>query len=131
MRKMKKITISEILEGKLPKGSLILVRWIDASDKKALLIEHESNPEMICKDWGLYLGCSGRKKKLILIGKDVVVTHNEWGATRIPIEMVEEVQLILPHTEMMNLIDEVKVLGRRVSLRRYELKEERHSVQIN
>lgn len=127
---MKKIPISEILEGKLPKGSLILVRWIDASNKRALLTEHESNPEINCKDWGLYLGCSGRKKKMILIGKDVVETHNEWGATRIPIEMVEEVHLILPHTEMMSIIDEVKVLGRRVSLRRYELKEERHSVQL-
>ena len=128
---MKKIPLTEILEGRLSKGSLILVRWLDASDKRALLTEHETNPEISCKDWGLYLGCSGRKKKMLLIGKDVVELHNEWGATRIPIEMVEEIYLILPRNEMMKIIAEVSILGRRVNLRRSEFKEERHSVQIN
>lgn len=131
MMKMKQIPIPEILGGGLPKGSLILVRWHDASDKRAPLTEHESNPEISCKDWGLYLGCSGRKKRMILIGKDVVELHHEWGATRIPIEMVAEVYLILPRSQMMNIIDEVNVLGRRVNLRRYTYKEERHSVQIH
>jgi hypothetical protein len=127
---LKRISVEEIENGELPRGSFIMVRWLDASDIKAQLSEHEANPEAYCKDWGIYLGCSGRKKKMLILGKDVVEVHNEWGATRIPLELVEEVVLILPRDEMMKAIREVQILGRRVSLRKYKRKEERVRVVL-
>jgi len=122
--------LDEIEGGELQRGSFIMVRWLDASDVKARLSEHEANPEEFCKDWGVYLGCSGRKKRLLIIGKDVVEVHNEWGATRIPLELVEEVILILPREEMMKAVREVQIMGRRVSLRKYKKKEERIRVVV-
>jgi len=127
---LKRISVEEIENGELPRGSFIMVRWLDASDIKAQLSEHEANPEAYCKDWGIYLGCSGRKKRLLIIGKDVVEVHNEWGATRIPLELIEEVILILPRDEMMKAIREVQIMGRRVSLRKYKRREERVRVVV-
>ena len=127
---LKRISVEEIENGELPRGSFIMVRWLDASDIKAQLSEHEANPEAYCKDWGIYLGCSGRKKRLLIIGKDVVEVHNEWGATRIPLELIEEVVLILPRDEMMKAIREVQIMGRRVSLRKYKRREERVRVVV-
>ena len=121
---MRRVSLEEIEGGELPRGSFIMVRWLDASDIKAQLSEHEASPEAYCKDWGVYLGCSGRKKRLLIIGKDVVEVHNKWGATRIPLELVEEVILILTRDEMMKAVREVQILGRRVSLRKYKRKEE-------
>ena len=79
---------------------------------------------------GVYLGVSGRKTRLLVVGKDVVEVHNEWGATRIPLELVEEVLLVLPRDEMVKAVREVQVLGRRVSLRKYRRKEERVRVVV-
>ncbi len=56
-----------------------MVRWLDTTNLRCALKEHESNPEVHCKDWGVYLGCSGRKHRMILIGKDVVEINNDWG----------------------------------------------------
>lgn len=116
MRKVKEIESIE-------KGSLILVRWLDASDFRCNLDEHENNPEIHCKDWGVYLGCSGRKKKILIIGKDVVEVHNDWGATRIPLELVEEIIEIIPRSGVVQFIREVSVLKGRVSIRKYYVKE--------
>jgi hypothetical protein len=129
VRDVRSISVEEIKQGKLPKGSFIIVRWMDASEKRAPLADHEQVPDINCKDWGLYLGVSGRKRKILILGKDVVELHNEWGATRIPLELVEEVTLVLPREEIMRLVQEVKVLGRRVNLRKIHRKEERHHVQ--
>ena len=127
---LRRVSLEEIEKGELPRGSFIMVRWLDASDIRAQLSEHEASPEAFCKDWGIYLGCSGRTKKMLILGKDVVEVHNEWGATRIPLELVEEVILILPRDEMMKAIREVQILGRRVSLRKYKRKEERVRVIV-
>ena len=127
---MKRVELETIRNGSLPRGSLIMVRWLDASDVKAMLSEHESSPEAYAKDWGIYLGCSGRKKKLLILGKDVVENQNEWGATRIPLDLVEEVIMVLPREEVTKAVREVQVLGRRVSLRKYTRKEERLRVVI-
>jgi len=124
------VGVDEIEKGELPKGSFIIVRWMDASDTRARLVDHEESPDVNCKDWGLYLGVSGRKRKLLILGKDVVELHNVWGATRIPLELIEDVRLVLPREAMMRLIAEVRVLGRRVALRRYKVQEERVSVRI-
>ena len=123
---LRRVGIDEIEKGELPRGSFIMVRWLDASDIRAQLCEHEASPEAYCKDWGVYLGCSGRKKKLLIIGKDVMEVHNEW----IPLKLVEEVILILPRDEMMKVVREVQILGRRVSLRKYKRKEERVRVVV-
>jgi stringent starvation protein B len=116
---MRKIRLEEIEKGTLPKGSLIMVRWLDASDVKALLSEHEERPEAYCKDWGIYLGVSGRKRKMLIIAKDVVEFHHEWGATRIPMNLIEEVVLVLPREEVAKMVREVEVITRKVHLRKH------------
>ena len=105
--------------GDLEKGDLIMVRWLDASELRCSVDEHEGSPEVYCKDWGVYLGVSGRKRRLLLVGKDVVEVHNDWGAVRIPVELVDEVLLVMPRGEVLRAIREVGVLGRRVRLRRF------------
>ena len=121
---MKKFTIDEVREGKLPKGSFILIRWTDASEIRTLLGEHIANPEVISKDWGIYLGVSGRTKHMLILGKDIVEVYNEWGASRIPVELIEEVVMILPREEMAKVIREIQALGKRVNLRKYKRREE-------
>lgn len=111
---MEKVSIED-----LEKGDLIIVRWLDASDVSATLKEHEKTPETLCKDWGVYLGVSGRKRQFIIIGKDVVVTQSEWGASRIPVELVEEIIRLMSRNEVMEALGEVRRLGRRVRVRRY------------
>lgn len=106
------------LEG-LEKGDLILVRWLDASELRCSVDEHERGPEVYCKDWGVYLGVSGRKRRMLIVGKDVVEVHNEWGAVRIPLELVDEVVLVMPRREVLRAIREVQALGRRVRLRKF------------
>ena len=108
--------------GELRRGDLILVRWIDASDVKAPLREHEARPEVYVKDWGIYLGVSGRKHRFLLLGKDVVEVHNEWCATRIPLELIVEIILILPREEVSKAIREILALTRRVRIRRWRLR---------
>jgi hypothetical protein len=128
---MIKMNVQDLVDGKVPRGSLILVRWTDASDIRALLSDHEADPEVVCKDWGLYLGISGRTKRMLILGKDVVEVHNEWGATRIPVELVDEVVLIVPREQMVKAVREIGVLSRKVNLRKYTWKEERVSVIVD
>lgn len=109
----------------LRRGDLILVRWTDASDTKATLEEHASNPETGCKDWGVFLGVSGAKHRFVIVGKDVVEGHREWGATRIPLELVEEIRLLLPRDQVAHIIGEVEALGRRIRLRKHRRGEAR------
>ena len=123
---MRRLSLDEVQ--RIPKGSLILVRWLDASEDRCKLDEHESNPEVCCKDWGLCLGVSGRKHRMLLLGKDMVEVHNEWGAVRIPLELIEEVLVVLPREDVVGMVQEVSTLGRRIRLQRYKRKEERHSV---
>ena len=104
--------------GRFRKGDLVIVRWTDASDQKGAIEDHLGNPGVLCKDWGIYLGVTGRKRRFLLIGKDVVEVHNRWGATRIPLELVEEVTVLLSRGSVVEDIREVQVLGRRVTLRR-------------
>ena len=103
----------------LKKGDLIMVRWLDASEIRCSMNEHEGSPEVYCKDWGVFLGVSGRKRQLLLVGKDVVEVHNDWGAVRIPLELVDEVVLVMPRGEVLRAIREIGALGRRVRLRKY------------
>ncbi|MGD2200482.1 MAG: hypothetical protein PVJ38_02480 [Candidatus Bathyarchaeota archaeon] len=110
------------LEG-LEKGDLILVRWLDASEIRCSVTEHEGSPEVYCKDWGVYLGVSGGERSLLIVGKDVVELHNDWGAVRIPVELVDEILLVMPRREAKEAIDEIESLGRRVRLRKYRREE--------
>jgi len=105
--------------GKLEKGDLILVRWTDASDVKGTIAEHEARPDIHVKDWGLYLGVSGKKRRFLLIGKDVVEVQNEWGVTRIPLELIEEVVVLMPREQVIRCIAEIQILARRIRTRRY------------
>lgn len=111
--------MKEIRLDELQKGDMILVKWADASDIRGSLQEHEGRPEIHVKDWGIFLGVSGQKRKFLLIGKDVVEVQNDWGATRIPLELVEEIVLLMPRDEVLKAIAEVQALMRRVRLRKY------------
>jgi len=104
----------------LKKGDLILVKWIDASDIKGSIGMHEARPEVHVKDWGVYLGIGGRAKQFLIVGKDVTEVHQDWGASRIPLDLIEEIVLVMPREEVARLIAEVQVLGpRRIRLRTY------------
>jgi len=108
---------TKVIEG-VERGDLVVVRWTDASDRKAPIEEHIGDPSTSCKDWGIYLGLTGTRRQFILIGKDIVEVHNEWGATRIPLELVEEVVVLLPRIKVVASIREIQVLGRKVRLRK-------------
>jgi len=123
---MRRLSVKEL--ALIPKGSLIMVRWRDANEDRCKLDEHVQSPELSCKDWGLYLGISGRKHRMLLLGKDVVEMHVEWGATRIPLELVEEIMLVVPREDLVTVVQEVQTLGRRIRLRRYNRRKERYSV---
>ncbi|MCW4049039.1 MAG: hypothetical protein NWE89_04805 [Candidatus Bathyarchaeota archaeon] len=47
------VAVEEIEKGELPKDSFILVRWMDASDTRARMVDHEEIPDGNCKDWAL------------------------------------------------------------------------------
>lgn len=66
---VRRVNLDEIMSGALPKGSLIIVRWMDTVDVRASLKEHESETGDTCKDWGLYLGVSGRTRRMLIVGK--------------------------------------------------------------
>jgi hypothetical protein len=127
---MIKYTVEDLLAGKIQNGSLILVRWRDASDLKASLNEHVDGREVICKDLGVFLGITVREKQQLILGKDVVEYNNRWGATRIPLELIDEVVFVQPRDWVMKLYREVEALGRKVSLRKVNREEEKVSVVI-
>jgi len=88
------------------------------------LSEHEGAPEAKVKDWGLFLGVSGRKRRFLIIGKDVIQVHQAWGAARIPLELVDEIRLVMSREKIIPFIAEVQTLtSRRVRLRKYERRE--------
>jgi len=78
----------------LKKGDLILVKWFDASEMRARLNQHEK-PEVKVHEWGIYLGTSGQKRKHLLLGKEYIGAWNQWGAARIPVQLIEEMVLLM------------------------------------
>ena len=111
---MKNTAISELRQ-----GDLIIVRWLDASELRAKLSEHEQSPEVHVKDIGVFLGVSGSKKKYLILGKDVVERFNDWGAARIPTELIVEIALLLPKESLVPSLEEIEILRRRVTQRKY------------
>jgi len=77
----------------LRKGDLILVRWFDASELRAKLNQHDK-PEVAVWEWGIFLGLRGRKRRHLLLGKDLVEGWNEWGAARIPLPLIDKIVLL-------------------------------------
>jgi hypothetical protein len=103
----------------LRKGDLVVVKWIDASELRLPLDEHRRNPEAYVKDWGVYAGISGRKIKLMLLAKDVVEKHGEWGVTRIPLKLIQEIMVLIGAEDLEKFIPELSFLARRVKVRKY------------
>lgn len=110
--------MSQIKLEELEKGDFVIVRWSDASELRARLEQHEQ-PDIYVKDWGVFLGVTGIKKKYAVIGKDVVEIWNEWGATRIPVELINDIILILRRRDLVGAIAEIQGLTRRIRVRRY------------
>lgn len=113
---MKRVELEE-----LEKGDLIILRWRDASEMRAKMSQHEQ-PEVYVKDWGIYLGVTGVKKKYVVVGKDVLERWGEWGAARIPLELVNDITLVMKRDEVVNAITEVQALTRKIKLRKYTRK---------
>jgi len=113
------ITMRTVRVEELEKGDFVLVRWMDASEMRAKVEQH-GQPEVYVKDWGVFLGVTGIKRRHIIIGKDVVSGWNEWGAARIPIDLVDSIILIMRRDELVQAITEIQALVRRVKLRRYK-----------
>jgi hypothetical protein len=112
--------VKEVGINDLRKGDLIIVRWNDASEVRSSLHDSHEAPEIYVKDLGIFLGVSGTKRKHILIGKDVIETVNDWGAARIPLELVESITLVLEREQIIPSIREIQLLSRKVRIRKYE-----------
>jgi hypothetical protein len=81
----------------LQKGDLIQIEWSDASEVRARLSEHYESPEATVYEWGVFLGVSERKKRqYILLGKEVALPWKEWGAVRVPLDILDEIHIIKP-----------------------------------
>jgi len=104
----------------LQKGDLILVKWSDASDLRLPLDVHKQQPDVYVKDWGVYAGISGRRRKHILLAKDVVEKHGEWGVTRIPVQLIDEILVIVKADELVRIVPELGLLARRIRIRKYK-----------
>ena len=111
---MKNTPISE-----LEQGDLVIVRWLDASEMRTKLSEHQQSPEIHVKDIGVFLGIGGAKKQHLILGKDVVERYNDWGAVRIPCELIVEIQLLIPRSTLLQSLEEIQHLVRRFTPRRY------------
>jgi len=83
--------------GSLHKGDLIQIEWSDASEVRARLSEHYESPEATVYEWGIFLGVSERKKRqYILLGKEVALPWKEWGAVRVPLDILDKIHIIKP-----------------------------------
>ena len=104
----------------LQKGDLIICKWSDASELRLPLDEHKQQPDVYVKDWGVYAGVSGHKRKHILLAKDVVEKHGEWGVTRIPVQLIDEITIIVKAEDLVKIVPELALLARRVRIRKYK-----------
>lgn len=77
------------------KGDYVKVSWFDASDARGSLAEHKK-PECLVDEWGMFLGIEGDPKHLLL-GKHYIRGDHEWVATRIPLTLIQSVELIVKH----------------------------------
>ena len=89
------------------RGDYVKVSWFDASDARAPLVDHKK-PEILVDEWGVFLGVEGLPKHL-LIGKHYVRGDRTWEATRIPLTLIQDVELV------------AKRASHAVSLRRYTI----------
>jgi hypothetical protein len=78
------------------KGDYIKVTWFDANDDCGSLEDHKK-PEILVEEWGVYLSVEGCPKYIIL-GKHYIPKDHVWEATRIPLMLVQSVELIAKHT---------------------------------
>ena len=109
---MKRVSVDD-----LQRGDFVIVRWRDASDIRGFMEEFGETCWM--KDWGFYLGIIGRHPMLVL-SKDIVENRKAWGVSRIPVELVSEIWLVIPSNEAKGMVPELGFTERRIKLRRYD-----------
>lgn len=78
------------------KGDYVKVSWFDASDARAPLSDHKK-PECLVDEWGVFLGVEGSPRHL-LMGKHYVRGDRVWEATRIPLTLIQCVEIIAKHS---------------------------------
>jgi len=109
------LKVEELKE--LKKGDFIFVWWLDASEMRGTLTDHDY-PEIHVCDWGVFLGVTGREKKHIVLASSFVDEDKSWAATRIPVDLVIRIDRAWPREEVQKHIDEVKRLRRKIYVRR-------------
>ncbi len=94
----KKVLEGKVVDvGSLQKGDLIHIEWSDASEVRARLSEHRRNPEARVYEWGVFLGVSERgKRRYLLLGKELALPWKEWGAVRVPLDILDKIYVIRP-----------------------------------
>lgn len=90
--------VNEQIKG-FEKGDYVKISWFDASDARGSLAEHKK-PECLVDEWGIFLGVEGDPKHLLL-GKHYVRSDHVWEATRIPLTLIQSVELIAKHITSM------------------------------
>lgn len=104
----------------LKKGDFVFVWWLDASEMRGTLSEHES-PEVHVCDWGIFLGVMGREKRHVVLSSSLVKEDKSWGATRIPVDLIVRVDRAWSRDEVQKHLDEVGNLRRKIYIRRYKV----------
>jgi len=113
----------------LQKGDLIQIEWSDASEVRARLSEHYESPEATVYEWGIFLGVSeSRKRQYILLGKEVALPWKEWGAVRVPLDILDKIHIIKPkfcRVLPVGILRKIRIRPARgyVFLRKFRLRE--------
>jgi hypothetical protein len=82
---------------KFHRGDFVKVCWYDANDASGRF-EELAKPEVLVQEWGVFLSVEGRPRHLIL-GKSYVKLDKIWNATRIPLSLIDSVELVAKHEQ--------------------------------
>ena len=80
----------------LKPGDLIWVKWYDASEFRGVIVPEDSRYDMPVYVIGIYIGVKGRDRKHIIVAKEKLPEPGEWNADVIPIEMIDNIRLVIP-----------------------------------
>ena len=76
-------------------GDLIFLSWNDASMDVGKLPDDDSVAALM-RTVGIFLGVRGRKHKHLLLGRSKVPIPQFWEADRIPVQLIDQIFLLIP-----------------------------------